>query len=160
MSGEETFVVFSNTAINNSLAYCPYMLGYWVGSTITQNAYAIIAIMRLFGVALFCAAAFQSIKIAPFGKWMFLFVLLLPNTLASVSTVTADAMPVSSRAFTAFAFNSHCLVEEQCCPKGQCDRKWLCPNEEISGWILREQHDAYRCMDDRSDLLDLAAWPA
>jgi uncharacterized membrane protein len=84
---------FSNTAIYAPLVYAPYILGYWLCGWIT-NAYALIVVLRLFGVAAFIAAAYWCIKLAPFGRWPLTAFFLLPATMAAACMVNTDALNI------------------------------------------------------------------
>lgn len=118
LSGEKVNATFSNTAIYSPIAYLPYALGYWAGAAFTNNAYALIIVMRLFGVAFFCIVSFLSLRLMPFGKWILLFVVTLPGALAAVSTVTADTMSMASCILViAIFFKLIGLNDEM--PKGQ-----------------------------------------
>jgi uncharacterized membrane protein len=89
---ELTSAVYSNAAVNSPLVYSPYALGYWVGKVFTDNAYAVIIVMRLMGLVLSSLIVFASIKIVPFGKWVIVAIALTPIMIAEFSLVTADSL--------------------------------------------------------------------
>lgn len=89
--GEGSFTVaFSNTAVNNPVVYLPYVLGDAVFRLFTDNAYAVILGMRMFGVLFFCFSIAFCIYLIPIGKWIMVTISLLPSTVACLSTVTGD----------------------------------------------------------------------
>ena len=64
--GEGSHVeAFSNAAVNSPLVYLPFIVGYWFACLFTHNAYAVIIVMRIFGLFFFCAAIFWCIKKIP-----------------------------------------------------------------------------------------------
>ncbi len=83
---------FSNTAVNSPFVYFPFVLGYWFACLFTNNAYAVIIIMRVFGLFFFCVAIFWCIKKMPAGKWVLASISLIPNLVICVSMVTADTV--------------------------------------------------------------------
>lgn len=83
---------FSNTAVNSPLVYLPFVVGYWFACLFTNNAYAVIVVMRVFGLFFFCAVIFLCIKKIPVGKWILVSISLIPNLVFCASMVTADTV--------------------------------------------------------------------
>lgn len=89
---QEHVEAFSNAAVNSPFVYAPFILGYWVSRIFTSNAYAIILIMRLFGLLASAIIIFFCIRVIPIGKWVIATVSLMPTMVIFNSTVTADTM--------------------------------------------------------------------
>lgn len=83
---------FSNAAVNSPLVYLPYAIGYWIARLFTSNAYAVIIVMRVFGLFFFSVGIFYCIKKIPAGKWVLASISLIPNLVICVSMVTADTV--------------------------------------------------------------------
>ncbi|MCO6558778.1 MAG: DUF2142 domain-containing protein [Bifidobacterium sp.] len=83
---------FSGTAVNSPFVYLPYILAYWVSQIFTSNAYAIIIMMRLFGLLTVSLIVFFCIKVIPIGKWVLASVGLLPLAIANDASISADVL--------------------------------------------------------------------
>lgn len=81
---------YANTAVYSPFAYLPYLVCFPLANLFTSNLYAIIIVCRLGGIATFIAVAALCIRHIPFGKWPLACFCLIPQTLATISTVTAD----------------------------------------------------------------------
>lgn len=57
----EQVEAFSNTAVNSPIVYIPYVIGCCVGKLCTNNAYAIILVMRMFGSLCYSIIVFLCI---------------------------------------------------------------------------------------------------
>lgn len=88
----EQVEAFSNTAVNSPIVYIPYIIGYYIGKLFTNNAYAIILVMRMFGLLCYSIIVFLCIRFIPIGKWIIATVALIPAVYVSLSCVTADTM--------------------------------------------------------------------
>lgn len=105
----KTEVAYSNAAVNFPLVYSPHALGYWAARLFTDNAYAIIVLMRFFGLISATILIFFSIKVIPFGKWLTTAVSLSPIVIAEFSTITADSITYAiCVAFIAFLMKLLC----------------------------------------------------
>lgn len=91
--GESSHVeAFSNAAVNSPFVYLPFVLGYWIARLFTSNAYAIILIMRMFGLIASSIIVFLCIKFIPVGKWILASISLMPTMIIFNSVVTADTL--------------------------------------------------------------------
>ena len=91
--GEKEHVeAFSNSAVNSPFVYAPFALGYWLSRIFTSNAYAIIVIMRMFGLLTAAGILFFCIRYIPIGKWVLVSVSLMPTMVIFDATITADTM--------------------------------------------------------------------
>lgn len=88
----EQVEAFSNTAVNSPVVYIPYIIGYYIGKVFTNNAYAIILIMRMIGLLCYSIIIFMCIRFIPIGKWVIATVSLIPAVYVFLSCVTADTM--------------------------------------------------------------------
>lgn len=105
----EQVEAFSNTAVNSPIVYIPYVIGYYVGKIFTNNAYAIILVMRMFGLLCYSIIIFVCIRYIPIGKWVIATVSLIPAVYVFMSCVTADTMTfVMCIAFIAVVL--HCSI--------------------------------------------------
>lgn len=91
--GEGTHMeAFSNTAVNTPIVYVPYIVGYWISNLFTNNAYAIILVMRMFGLLTSAAIIFYCIRVIPVGKWIVTTVALIPSMIVFNASITADTV--------------------------------------------------------------------
>ena len=91
--GEKEHVeAFSNSAVNSPFVYAPFAFGYWFSRIFTSNAYAIIVIMRMFGLLTAAGILFFCIRYIPIGKWVLASVSLMPTMVIFDATVTADTV--------------------------------------------------------------------
>lgn len=111
---------FSNTAVNSPVVYIPYIVGYYIGTLFTNNAYAIIIVMRMFGLLCYSIIVFLCIRFIPVGKWVIATVALIPAVYVFLSCVTADTMTFAMcLAFVATVL--HCSV----CNRELTRREWI-----------------------------------
>jgi len=101
-NGTQTYV-FSNTVVNAPTVYLPQLLGYLISSTFIKGAYVLVVAMRLFGIMAYAACVYVAVRTIPVGKWALAVVAALPNTLATVSCVSADTV-TNALCFLAIAF--------------------------------------------------------
>lgn len=96
-------IAYSNTAVNTPFVYLPHALGYWLARVFTTDAYALVVCMRLAGLAACIGVIFACICLIPVGKWVLATISLIPSTVISMSSVTADSMTYATCvAFTTF----------------------------------------------------------
>lgn len=111
---------FSNAAVNSPLVYLPSIIGYWIARLFTNNAYAIIIVMRLSSLLCSTIIVFFSIKLIPIGKWIMATVSLIPTMFVFNANVTADTMT--------YAVSTAFLSVVLCCSLHESDLnriKWI-----------------------------------
>lgn len=85
-------IAYSNTAVNTPFAYLPHALGYWLARIFTTDAYALVVCMRLAGLVACIGVVFACVRLIPVGKWVLVTISLIPSTVISMSSVTADSV--------------------------------------------------------------------
>lgn len=88
--------VFSNTVINNPIVYLPNVLGELVARPLTGTIGGTIVGMRIGGIVAFGLLVLLAIWLAPRSlRWLVMLVALMPNTLATISFVSADTLTIA-----------------------------------------------------------------
>lgn len=90
--GERVFERFPNTAIYTPLPYLPTVLAHWITSLFNGPMLITVYLARVLSLLLILAAMLVVLRIVPFGKWVFFAVGLLPMTIASSASISADGM--------------------------------------------------------------------
>ncbi len=100
----QSFMDFANTAFYAPIAYIPQAVAVWISQKIDTNIYTGFLMARLFNYLIWLLLVYQSIRIAPFGKWVLAALALLPSSLAFHASCNPDVM-VHGLAFWLFAFS-------------------------------------------------------
>lgn len=88
--------VFSNTVINNPVVYLPSVLGELIARPLAGTVGGTIVGMRIGGVVAFGLLVLLAIWLAPRSlRWLIMLVALAPNTLATISFVSADTLTIA-----------------------------------------------------------------
>lgn len=90
--------VFSNTAINSPLCYIPQVLCFKLASLFTADPLILILAMRIGGILALVFTLFACMLILPFGAALLPFIALLPHSVGTFSSVTADTVTFLSLA--------------------------------------------------------------
>lgn len=90
--GERVFERFPNTAIYTPIAYIPSIIAHWVVSLFSGPILAAVYLARILSLLTILGAMVLVLRLVPFGKWIFFTVGLLPMTIASSASVSADGM--------------------------------------------------------------------
>lgn len=83
------------SAVYSPLQYIPQVAGVTISKLITKDPVIISYAGRLFNMMACIAFLYFTIKIAPFGKNIFLILSFLPATVAGISTLSADGITIS-----------------------------------------------------------------
>lgn len=93
--GEKVFEGFPNTAIYSPLAYIPSALAHGIVMLFDGPLLAALYLGRILSLLATLAVFLCVMRIIPFGKWMIFTIGLLPMTVASAVSISADAMTLS-----------------------------------------------------------------
>lgn len=103
--GEKVFEGFPNTAIYSPLAYLPSALAHGLVGIFDGPLLVALYLARILSVLIALIAFMIVLRIIPFGKWIVFSVGLLPMTVASAASISADSMTLSlSMLFIATTF--------------------------------------------------------
>ena len=100
--GEKVFVHFPSTAIYSPVAYVPSIVAHQVTALVHAPMLVALYLARIFSLLVVLLAFLFALKYSPLGRYIFFAVGLLPMTIASAASVSADAMTLAiSVVFTA-----------------------------------------------------------
>jgi len=89
--------------------YVPQTLGLWLGLTLGLPPLVAFALGRLLTLAVAAAGIYLAIRVAPFGKPLFLLLALLPGTLRQTASFSYDALHIAGF----FLFTAYVLALAQ-----------------------------------------------
>jgi uncharacterized membrane protein len=90
--GPKIYKSFPGASIYSPVVYAPDVAAHLVVKGLALPILFALYLGRFFSMLIVLVAIFFSIRLIPFGKWLLFVVALLPMTIASASSVGADAM--------------------------------------------------------------------
>jgi uncharacterized membrane protein len=92
---DQTVSVYSAIPSQNPVGYLPQAFGIEVARATGWSPLGAFYLARLFNLLVAVALVFIAIRIAPFGKTMFLIVAIFPVTVAEMASTSPDALMIS-----------------------------------------------------------------
>ncbi|MBQ7865791.1 MAG: DUF2142 domain-containing protein [Clostridia bacterium] len=99
------------TAIYPPISYVPQALGMWLAMLFTSNRLVIFYAARVVNWLCTMAVLWWGIRKIPKGKWIFLFLSILPMNLQQIVSASADGM-ATAIVFALSAFVVHAVMEK------------------------------------------------
>lgn len=93
--GDKVFEGFPNTAIYSPLAYLPSAFAHGVVGLFNGPLLVALYLGRLLSLLVVLVIFMAALRIIPFGKWIVFAVGLVPMTVASAASISADSMTLS-----------------------------------------------------------------
>lgn len=90
--GEKRFYDFNNTALYSPVCYLPQALGIFIAKLCGANLMTIFYAGRLMSFLTWLCIVFYAIKIIPVFRWLFTLLALLPMSLVTNMSLSADLM--------------------------------------------------------------------
>ncbi len=87
-----TFKDFPNTAMYSPVSYAPQALGVYMAKKYAKTMSAIYYAGRYFAIVFWLVLIFLSIRLMPFGKWLFVLLALLPMHVYITTSLSADTV--------------------------------------------------------------------
>ena len=84
-----------SAGLNYIIPYIPQVLGFAVGRVFGANPVYLLYLGRIFNLILAILLIFNAIKIAPFSKWIFFLLALMPKTVYLMASLSYDAFVIS-----------------------------------------------------------------
>ncbi len=94
-----TIRVVSRTATYGPVGYLPQAAGIGLGRLVGASPLACFYLARLANLLAAVAMLFLAIRLAPFGKQLFVLLALLPMTMFQLASVSCDAITISGAMF-------------------------------------------------------------
>jgi uncharacterized membrane protein len=91
-SHDTVFVDFPNTALYSSILYIPQSIGISIGKLFNAGPFWLLYFGRVTNYLFYLIIVFLSIKIMPVNKWLFMILALLPISLTTNSSLSADTL--------------------------------------------------------------------
>lgn len=88
------FVAFGSSAVYSPVAYIPQSVGIIAAKIVHPSAAIMDYFARIVGLTAFIVMTYFAIKITPYGKWVFVFLGLIPMTIQQASTMSGDIMAI------------------------------------------------------------------
>ncbi len=117
-TGNTAFLEFDNTALYSPVLYLPHLPGIILGRLFNLSPLKIMYLGRFTGLLGYIALMVVALRLAPFGRWLFFLLGLMPVSLFVGSAINADPVTLG----IAFIFTAFCLklaYEEGPLPKPQ-----------------------------------------
>lgn len=81
---------------NFTVPYLPQLLGFAIGKIFSPSPLVWMYFGRFFNLVLSILLVFLAIRIAPFSKWLFFLLALMPKTLYMMASLSYDALVISA----------------------------------------------------------------
>ncbi len=86
------FIDFPNTALYSPISYLPQSIAIFFLRIFNTPPYYLLYIARLVSLLFWISMVYLAIKVTPLHKWLFVFLALLPMSIATNSSLSADMM--------------------------------------------------------------------
>lgn len=95
-SNKMCFTDYPNTARFSPASYIPQSAGIACARMFTDSVFWAFIFARIFNLLFFAVLGYYAVKSTPYLKWLFVLVLLSPMCLSLASSVSADAVLIST----------------------------------------------------------------
>ncbi len=104
-AGSRATYDINTTALYSVICYVPQSLAIFIFRTFDLPLLYIFYLARIFALCFWITCACFSIRLLPYGKWLFVFLALLPTTIMQNLAISADVVTNGA----AFLFIASCL---------------------------------------------------